>query len=101
MNTRLRELRKLAGYQTAMEFAEALGVPYTTYASWETNARGIPWNHAVAICDKLDCSLDELAGRKPVERTRYFAVNLDDEQTRELERFAGCLRQRGGEDEKD
>lgn len=37
---RLREARKLAGYGSAADAAEAMGVPYGTYAGHENGSRG-------------------------------------------------------------
>lgn len=37
---RLRQARKLAGYGSAAEAAEALGVPYGTYSGHENGSRG-------------------------------------------------------------
>ena len=60
----LTELRKGAGYRTAKEFAEALGVPATTYSRYEANPDKIPLAAAWSIADFLGCTIDEVVGHK-------------------------------------
>ena len=60
----LTELRKGAGYRTAKEFAEALGVPATTYSRYEANPDKIPLAAAWSIADFLGCTIDEVVGHE-------------------------------------
>ena len=66
MDLQLKRLRKLAGYKTQKDFAERLGIPERTYGSWGREEVAISFPQACACADLLDCTLDELAGRKLV-----------------------------------
>lgn len=63
MDLKLQQLRKKAGYDNRDDFAAVLGVEPRRYKSWETGERKLPFSWACAIAEKLNCSLDELAGR--------------------------------------
>lgn len=63
MELKLQQLRKTAGYKSRDDFAEALGVKPLRYKAWETGERNMSFSWACAIAEKLNCSLDELAGR--------------------------------------
>ena len=60
----LPELRKGAGYRTAREFADAIGVPATTYSRYEANPEKIPLAAAWSIADFLGCAIDEVVGHE-------------------------------------
>lgn len=64
MTMSLQDLRKGAGYRTAKEFAEALGVPTTTYSRYEATPEKIPLSSAWAIADFLGCTIDEVVGHE-------------------------------------
>lgn len=64
MTISLQDLRKGAGYRTAKEFAEALGVPTTTYSRYEATPEKIPLASAWAIADFLSCTIDEVVGHE-------------------------------------
>lgn len=64
MATSLQDLRKAAGYRTAKEFAEALGVSTTTYSRYEAAPERIPLASAWTIADVLGCSIDDVVGRE-------------------------------------
>ena len=57
----LQRLRREAGYRSAKEFAEALGIPGSTYARYERAgdgaACGIPLPAAWQIAENLGCSI--------------------------------------------
>ncbi len=59
----LRHYREKAGYKQAKEFAEKLGIPYSTYAGYEIKDREPKYELLCKIADLLDVSLDELLGR--------------------------------------
>lgn len=65
--TPLADLRRAAGYRSSKEFATALGIPATTYSSYERTLSdpesGVPIRAAWSIADKLGCSIDEVVGR--------------------------------------
>ena len=61
----LSEIRKAAGFKTGKQFAEAIGIPPSSYARFEQPSNGahIPMERALLIADKLGCSIDEVVGR--------------------------------------
>lgn len=67
----LQRLRRQAGYRSAKEFAEALGIPGSTYARYERAGDGadcgIPLSAAWQIADKLGCSIDLVVGREDID----------------------------------
>ena len=64
MKTRLQELRKRAGFQSAVAFAEHYGINAGTYTNYEQGKRNLTLEKAWEFADHLGCSLDELAGRQ-------------------------------------
>ena len=77
MKTRLKELRKAAGWRTAEDFAKHIGIPTKTYRNYEQGVRNLYLDVACELCDALGCTLDELAGREtaaPVLSPRERAV---------------------------
>ena len=64
MKTRLQELRKRAGFQSAVAFAEHYGINAGTYTNYEQGKRNLTLEKAWEFADLLGCSLDELAGRQ-------------------------------------
>lgn len=65
MKLRLRELREAKGI-TPRQMYERIGVQDSRYRKWESETAAIPLEFAIACCDVLGCTLDELAGRKPI-----------------------------------
>lgn len=68
INKRLIKARVSAGYDTATLAAEALGVPYQTYATHENGSGGVPVKPAIKYAKKFKVSLDWLLtgkGRGP------------------------------------
>ena len=61
----LKEIRASRG-MTPRQMYERLGVQDSRYRKWEAGAAAIPLEYACQCCDILHCSLDELAGRKPL-----------------------------------
>ncbi|WP_303997933.1 helix-turn-helix domain-containing protein [Megamonas hypermegale] len=59
----LKFYREKAGYKTAKEFSNALGIPYNTYTAYENQKREPKLDMLVKIADLLKVSLDDLLGR--------------------------------------
>ena len=60
----LKFYREKAGYKSAREVAEALSLPYNTYAGYESKGREPKYQTLCKIADLLNVSLDDLLGRK-------------------------------------
>lgn len=60
----LRYYREKAGYKQAKEFANILGISYTTYTSYENQGRKPKYTTLCKIADLLQVSTDDLLGRK-------------------------------------
>lgn len=99
MNLKLQELRRLAGYKTARDLADAMGVNRATLASWESGKRAMPWGAAIKACDLLGCTLDQLVGREPIDRVKYAVIDLDESERARVAEYAEFLKQRGGGNE--
>lgn len=63
MASNLLELRKAAGYRNATDFAEANGIPASTYARYESNPDKIPMERAWQLADTLGTTIDAVVGR--------------------------------------
>src|SRR5690606_10680712 len=55
-NQRLRQAREAAGFQTAKEAAEAMGIPVSTYIGHENGHRGFPAQRAPQYARKFKVS---------------------------------------------
>lgn len=91
----LRRLRKEAGYKTAEEFANHIGIPVQTYSRWERgdNNKEILMYKAWIIADALDCTIDEIVGRiEPNRSTGY--KGLSDKSRKDLEDYIEFLTMR-------
>lgn len=64
MDLQLKRIRKMRGFNQD-EIAQKLGVKTSRYGTWERGERNMSFPQACAIADILDCTLDEIAGRKP------------------------------------
>lgn len=64
MKTKLQEMRTAAGFKSAREFAEHLGMSVGTYTQYEQGYRNFSLEKAWEFADALHCTLDELAGRE-------------------------------------
>lgn len=76
----LQELRKRAGHKTAKSFAEAMGIPLTTYARYESNPEKIPLAVAWRFADEFGVSIDVVVGREepaPVEQRGEVQLRYD------------------------
>lgn len=64
MASNLLELRKAAGYKNANDFAEAHGIPASTYTRYESNPDKIPMERAWQLADALGTTIDAVVGRE-------------------------------------
>lgn len=60
----LRKYRELAGFKQAKDFANVLGMRYTTYISYENQDREPKYELLCQIADLLHVTTDELLGHK-------------------------------------
>ncbi len=61
----LAVVRKAAGYKTAQDFADASGIPYSTYCGYENKNVWPSPDKLIVIANTLNVSIDALLGRKP------------------------------------
>lgn len=71
MKPKLQEIRKARGFKSAKAFAEHIGMSVRTYTNYEQGVTSLSLEKAWEFADILDCTLDEIAGRK--RRSRSFA----------------------------
>lgn len=69
----LQKQRKGAGWRSAREFAESIGMSVGTYTDYEQGRGSISLEKACLIADALHCTLDDL-----VDRPRESAVPRDE-----------------------
>lgn len=95
MASNLLELRRAAGYKNANDFAEAHGIPASTYARYESNPDKIPMDRAWQLADILGTTIDAIVGRKaPAPGTARGEVQLEyDGLTPEARALADELRE--------
>ncbi len=77
MELKLMQLRKQKGFRTRAAFAGELGISERKLKAWETGETRIYFDDVIRIADALDCSVDELAGRRN-------PGTLDDERSHAL-----------------
>lgn len=67
----LQKLRKNAGYRSARVYAAHLDIPTSTYTHYEQTSDGpesrCPMRVAWKIADDLNCLIDQVVGRTPLE----------------------------------
>lgn len=67
----LQRLRREAGYRSAKDFAQVLGIPASTYARYERQDDGpsmaMPLASAWAIADALGVPIDLVVGRADID----------------------------------
>lgn len=63
MATGLKEIRQEAGYKTAKDLADEMGVAGSTITRYEKEPESIPMKAAIKMADMLGCSLDDIVGR--------------------------------------
>lgn len=76
--TRLKEARKRAGFKTAKDAAESLGIKYVTYSSHENSqsgGRGVPRDAALQYSRRFGVSLEWLlTGKEQSTQTRQVPL---------------------------
>lgn len=66
----IQDLRRERGFRSSKEFADALGVSPSSMSRYDRDATLIPVKVAWAMADLLECSIDEVLGRKYVTSGR-------------------------------
>lgn len=64
MKFKLQEMRKRAGFKSAKDFADSIGMSPRTYTNYEQGTTRLTLERAWFFADLLHCTLDELAGRE-------------------------------------
>ena len=59
----LKGIRQQAGYKTAKDLADEMGVAGSTVTRYEKEPESIPMKAAIRMADMLGCSLDDIVGR--------------------------------------
>lgn len=73
---RLQECRKAAGYKSAKDFAEHIGMSVRTYTNYEQEVSELTLGLAWKFADALGCSIEDISGR---EGMRYAYTRLEDD----------------------
>lgn len=73
LKTKLQAMRKRAGYKSAREFADHAGINVNTYTNYEQGKANMSLVQAWELADLLDCTIDELAGRRVPEKPSMSA----------------------------
>lgn len=103
----LQELRKEAGYKSAKDFAEAIGMSESTYSRYESNPNNINMKAAIKLADFLHCSLDMVMGREPVKvedmrgEVQKFYESLSNENKKLFDEFSAFILTREKQAEED
>lgn len=63
----LKKYRKKMGFKSAKEFANLLGIQYSTYVNYENSDREPKYEVLIKMADTLGVSLDDLLGRAKQE----------------------------------
>ena len=71
MKTGLQAMRKKAGYKSAAEYAEHLGISVNTYTGYEQGRIQMSLVKAWEFADDLGCTIDEIAGRYDESASEY------------------------------
>lgn len=77
--TALQAQRVKAGYKSAREFADSIGMNLSTYTKYEQGSRGLSLEQAWEFADALKCRLDDLVedeDRTP-SRVEYALISFD------------------------
>ncbi len=81
---RLRLFRKNAGYKTAKDFSEKLGIPYTTYMGYEYKGREPRFDSLKRICQLLNVSADDLLMADPLKSKQERLREIDTKQKKQV-----------------
>jgi len=85
LKTNLQAMRKRAGYKSAREFADHAGINVNTYTNYEQGKANMSLVQAWELADLLDCTLDELAGRRVPEQP---SISTDEQRVLDVYRSA-------------
>ena len=88
----LQAMRKRAGFKSAREFAEHAGINVKTYTNHEQGDASMSLLQAWEYADLLNCTLDELAGRK--SPNAQPSISTDEQTIIDTYRAAGRLGKR-------
>ena len=88
----LQAMRKRAGFKSARAFAEHIDMPIDTYTAYEQGKVNISLLQAWEFADILNCTLDELAGRK--SPNTQPSISADEQTIIDTYRAAGRLGKR-------
>ena len=77
---RLRLFRQKAGYRTAKDFSNALGLPYPTYVAYENTDREPRYKTLKRICQLLNVSSEDLLIADPLKSKQERLREIDTKQ---------------------
>ena len=77
MNLSLREIRRRSG-MTQDQLAKAIGATKRQVGAWERGENDLPMDYAWTIADLLQCSIDDIAGRKTLPIMPEFPLSVDE-----------------------
>ena len=97
--TALQAQRVKAGYKSAREFADSIGMNLSTYTKYEQGSRGLSLEQAREFADALKCRLDDLAdmpsdANKAIDPRAKLLSDYDsltEDRKRTLETVASAL----------
>ena len=58
----LKLIRKSRGFKSGKSFAEYVGITASKYSEYEQGRVAVPLDMAVLFAEKLECSVDDIAG---------------------------------------
>lgn len=67
MASALQDLRKMAGFKNAKDFAAEMDIPLATYTRYESSPEKIPLKAAWVLADWFDVPLDVIVGRGEID----------------------------------
>ena len=94
-----KEVRKRAGL-TREQVAEAMGVSWQTVKYWELKEDALRLDTAIELCRLYGCTLDEMAGLKPLGELadtssveyRVMKLDLDEKEGEKVVAYAEGLK---------
>lgn len=87
---RIKRVRR-ANKMSLKAFGSELGVADRTVMNWEKNNSGVPFEMAIQICQKFECTLNWLAGIK--EETQEKQVSKKPKNIKTILIFMGDITQ--------
>ena len=82
----LRRAREKAGYESAKDFSDRLGISYTTYMNYESKGREPKYDRLCEIAAALHVTTDELLGfdGESIWRKKYEEAQRQLDAIREI-----------------